>query len=264
MLNGERAKIVANLPYNIATALLTGWLSAEPWPPWYDAMVLMFQREVAERIVAAVDDDAYGRLAVFAGWRTEAKIMFDVAPSCVRSRTEGDLVGRSPHSARSSRAVRPADAGARHRSRLRPAAKDAAAKPEVARRRSGAPDGRGRRRSHPACGDRPDRGLCCHGARIIQYTRHHVRGWRLREKRHGVDASPVARQVRCSALRNCRRDAEAARRRGARAHRALRTVPFGPAHPGRLRRPRRRQPPRHHARHDAALHARPRDRRRRR
>ncbi len=81
MLNGERAKIVANLPYNIATALLTGWLSAEPWPPWYDAMVLMFQREVAERITAAVDDDAYGRLAVFAGWRTEAKIMFDVAPS---------------------------------------------------------------------------------------------------------------------------------------------------------------------------------------
>jgi 16S rRNA (adenine1518-N6/adenine1519-N6)-dimethyltransferase len=81
MLAGDRAKIVANLPYNIATVLLTGWLSAEPWPPWYDAMVLMFQREVAERIVADVDDDAYGRLAVFAGWRTEAKIMFDVAPS---------------------------------------------------------------------------------------------------------------------------------------------------------------------------------------
>lgn len=80
MLGGERAKIVANLPYNIATVLLTGWLAAEPWPPWYDQMVLMFQREVAERIVARVDDDAYGRLAVFAGWRTEAKIMFDVAP----------------------------------------------------------------------------------------------------------------------------------------------------------------------------------------
>lgn len=81
LLNGDRAKIVANLPYNIATVLLTGWLSAEPWPPWYDAMVLMFQREVADRIVANVDDEAYGRLAVFAGWRTEAKIMFDVAPS---------------------------------------------------------------------------------------------------------------------------------------------------------------------------------------
>jgi 16S rRNA (adenine1518-N6/adenine1519-N6)-dimethyltransferase len=81
MLGGEPAKIVANLPYNIATALLVDWLSIEPWPPWYDMMVLMFQREVAERIVADVDGDAYGRLAVFAGWRTEAKIMFDVAPS---------------------------------------------------------------------------------------------------------------------------------------------------------------------------------------
>jgi 16S rRNA (adenine1518-N6/adenine1519-N6)-dimethyltransferase len=81
MLVGQRAKIVANLPYNIATPLLIGWLSAEPWPPWFDAMILMFQREVAQRIVADVGDDAYGRLAVFAGWRTEAKLLFDVAPS---------------------------------------------------------------------------------------------------------------------------------------------------------------------------------------
>jgi 16S rRNA (adenine1518-N6/adenine1519-N6)-dimethyltransferase len=81
MLRGERAKIVANLPYNIATQLLIGWLGTEPWPPWFDAMVLMFQREVAERIVAAVDDDAYGRLGVLAGWRTQAKILFDIAPT---------------------------------------------------------------------------------------------------------------------------------------------------------------------------------------
>ena len=80
MLGGARAKIVANLPYNIATALLVRWLGAEPWPPWYDSMVLMFQREVAERIVARVDDEAYGRLGVLAGWRTEAKILFDIAP----------------------------------------------------------------------------------------------------------------------------------------------------------------------------------------
>jgi 16S rRNA (adenine1518-N6/adenine1519-N6)-dimethyltransferase len=80
-LAGERAKVVANLPYNIATALLIGWLTAEPWPPWYDMLVLMFQREVAERIVAKVGDKAYGRLAVLAGWRCEAKIMFDVAPA---------------------------------------------------------------------------------------------------------------------------------------------------------------------------------------
>jgi 16S rRNA (adenine1518-N6/adenine1519-N6)-dimethyltransferase len=80
-LAGERAKVVANLPYNIATALLVNWLTAEPWPPWYDMLVLMFQREVALRIVAQVGDKAYGRLAVLAGWRTQAKIMFDVAPS---------------------------------------------------------------------------------------------------------------------------------------------------------------------------------------
>jgi 16S rRNA (adenine1518-N6/adenine1519-N6)-dimethyltransferase len=80
-LAGVRAKVVANLPYNIATALLIDWLTAEPWPPWYDMLVLMFQREVAERIVAKVGDKAYGRLAVLAGWRCVGKIMFDVAPS---------------------------------------------------------------------------------------------------------------------------------------------------------------------------------------
>ena len=81
LLNGEPAKIVANLPYNIATMLLIGWLSAEPWPPWYDMMVLMFQREVAERIVAHDNDEAYGRLGVLANWRAETKILFDISPS---------------------------------------------------------------------------------------------------------------------------------------------------------------------------------------
>jgi 16S rRNA (adenine1518-N6/adenine1519-N6)-dimethyltransferase len=80
-LRGERARVVANLPYNIATALLVGWLTAEPWPPWYEMLVLMFQREVAERIVAKPGDDAYSRLSVLTGWRTDAKILFDVAPS---------------------------------------------------------------------------------------------------------------------------------------------------------------------------------------
>jgi 16S rRNA (adenine1518-N6/adenine1519-N6)-dimethyltransferase len=79
LLGNERAKIVANLPYNIATALLIGWLSVEPWPPWYDTMVLMFQREVAERIVAHDNDEAYGRLAVLANWRAETKILFDIS-----------------------------------------------------------------------------------------------------------------------------------------------------------------------------------------
>jgi 16S rRNA (adenine1518-N6/adenine1519-N6)-dimethyltransferase len=80
-LGGGPARIIANLPYNISTALLVRWLGTEPWPPWFDMMVLMFQREVAERIVARPGDRQYGRLAVLAGWRTEARIMFDVAPS---------------------------------------------------------------------------------------------------------------------------------------------------------------------------------------
>jgi 16S rRNA (adenine1518-N6/adenine1519-N6)-dimethyltransferase len=77
----ENARIIANLPYNIATALLVRWLAIEPWPPWYDSLVLMFQREVAERIVAPPGTKQYGRLAVLAGWRTEVRIMFDIAPS---------------------------------------------------------------------------------------------------------------------------------------------------------------------------------------
>ena len=81
LLGGERAKIVANLPYNIATPLLIDWLSVEPWPPWYDMMVLMFQREVAERIVARENDEAYGRLAVLSNWRAETKILFDISPA---------------------------------------------------------------------------------------------------------------------------------------------------------------------------------------
>jgi 16S rRNA (adenine1518-N6/adenine1519-N6)-dimethyltransferase len=80
-LDDGPARIVANLPYNIATALLVRWLAVEPWPPWFDMMVLMFQREVAERIAAKPGEKPYGRLAVLVGWRTEAKIMFDVAPS---------------------------------------------------------------------------------------------------------------------------------------------------------------------------------------
>jgi 16S rRNA (adenine1518-N6/adenine1519-N6)-dimethyltransferase len=74
-------RVVANLPYNIATALLVSWLSIEPWPPWYDRLVLMFQREVAERIVAGPGTKSYGRLSVFARWRCEARILFDVAAS---------------------------------------------------------------------------------------------------------------------------------------------------------------------------------------
>ena len=72
--------IAANLPYNIATLLLIGWLESEPWPPWYARMVLMFQKEVAERIVAAPGSKAYGRLAVIAQWRTRPRLLFTVTP----------------------------------------------------------------------------------------------------------------------------------------------------------------------------------------
>jgi 16S rRNA (adenine1518-N6/adenine1519-N6)-dimethyltransferase len=81
LLKGAPARIVANLPYNIATALLVGWLTTEPWPPWFDRLVLMFQREVAERITADPHSKSYGRLSILAGWRTEARILFDIAPS---------------------------------------------------------------------------------------------------------------------------------------------------------------------------------------
>jgi 16S rRNA (adenine1518-N6/adenine1519-N6)-dimethyltransferase len=78
---GSPACIVANLPYNVATQLLVAWLSLEPWPPWYESMTLMFQREVAERIVAGPGSKTYGRLSVLAGWRTQARILFDIAPT---------------------------------------------------------------------------------------------------------------------------------------------------------------------------------------
>ena len=80
-LHGGKARVVANLPYNIATPLLVSWLSVEPWPPWYDRLVLMFQREVAERIVASPGSKTYGRLSVLAAWRTENRMLFDIAPS---------------------------------------------------------------------------------------------------------------------------------------------------------------------------------------
>jgi 16S rRNA (adenine1518-N6/adenine1519-N6)-dimethyltransferase len=97
-LHGASARVVANLPYNIATALLVSWLTLEPWPPWYDRLVLMFQREVANRIVAAPGSKAYGRLSVLAGWRCEARILFEIAASAFvpAPKVTSSLVGLSP------------------------------------------------------------------------------------------------------------------------------------------------------------------------
>jgi 16S rRNA (adenine1518-N6/adenine1519-N6)-dimethyltransferase len=74
-----QVRVAANLPYNVGTALLVKWLTAETWPPFWSSLTLMFQREVAERIVAKAATPAYGRLSVLAGWRTRAKILFDVS-----------------------------------------------------------------------------------------------------------------------------------------------------------------------------------------
>lgn len=77
-LVGRGAHVVANLPYNVGTALLIRWLSEATWGPWWASLTLMFQKEVAERIVAKPDTDHYGRLAVLAQWRSSPRIAFSV------------------------------------------------------------------------------------------------------------------------------------------------------------------------------------------
>lgn len=88
LLAGRRARIVANLPYNIGTQLLIGWIrngdgaQAGGWPPFYDSLTLMFQREVARRIVATPEmTEEYGRLGILANWRCQTKILFDLPPA---------------------------------------------------------------------------------------------------------------------------------------------------------------------------------------
>lgn len=73
-LAGGGADVVSNLPYNVGTALLIRWLTAAGWPPWWRSLTLMFQKEVADRIVAAPGSTAYGRLSVLAQWRCDCRI----------------------------------------------------------------------------------------------------------------------------------------------------------------------------------------------
>jgi 16S rRNA (adenine1518-N6/adenine1519-N6)-dimethyltransferase len=73
-------RIAANLPYNIGSALLVKWLTDKTWPPFWQSLTLMFQREVANRIVALPGSKDYGRLSVLAQWRTRGKILFEVSP----------------------------------------------------------------------------------------------------------------------------------------------------------------------------------------
>jgi 16S rRNA (adenine1518-N6/adenine1519-N6)-dimethyltransferase len=84
------ARIVANLPYSVGTPLLISWLKTEPWPPWFDRLVLMFQREVAERIVAAPRTKDYGRLAVLSQWRTKPRILFTLPAEAFTPRPKVD------------------------------------------------------------------------------------------------------------------------------------------------------------------------------
>jgi 16S rRNA (adenine1518-N6/adenine1519-N6)-dimethyltransferase len=79
---GGPVRIIANLPYNVGTQLLINWLLPEDsaWPPFWESLTLMFQKEVGLRIVADEDDDHYGRLGVLCGWRTDAHMVFDVPP----------------------------------------------------------------------------------------------------------------------------------------------------------------------------------------
>jgi 16S rRNA (adenine1518-N6/adenine1519-N6)-dimethyltransferase len=83
-------RIVANLPYSVATPLLISWLKSDPWPPWFDRMVLMFQREFAERIVAPPGGKDYGRLSVLAQWRTEPRILFTLPAAAFTPRPKVD------------------------------------------------------------------------------------------------------------------------------------------------------------------------------
>lgn len=76
----DRIKIAANLPYNIATPLFTNWIGGDAWPPYWEGMTLMFQREVAQRITATSEDKTWGRLGVFSSWRTHCDIAFDLSP----------------------------------------------------------------------------------------------------------------------------------------------------------------------------------------
>lgn len=78
--DGGPVKIIANLPYNVGTQLLVNWLLPKTWPPFWQSLTLMFQREVGLRIVADAADDHYGRLGVLCGWRTNARMAFDVPP----------------------------------------------------------------------------------------------------------------------------------------------------------------------------------------
>ena len=152
-------KIVANLPYNIATALLLGWLDRIGA---FDSLTLMFQREVAVRLVAAPRSKAYGRLSVMTQWLAEPRILFDVPARAFipPPKVTSAVVAVTPRPAPLAPGLE-ADARTRHRRRLWPAPQDAALKPRNAGR-AGRTVARGSRRA----ADRPRRRA--HGRAILR------------------------------------------------------------------------------------------------
>lgn len=80
LTGGEKVRVAANLPYNVGTQLLLNWITTPDWPPFWSSLTLMFQKEVAERIIAEPGSKAFGRLGVLAGWRCKGGILFDISP----------------------------------------------------------------------------------------------------------------------------------------------------------------------------------------
>ena len=99
-LTDGKAIIIANLPYSIGTALLVNWLETEPWPPWFDRMTLMFQREVGGRIIAEPGTKAYGRLAILAQYRAHAELLFTLPPEAFSPapKVSSSLISLQPRS----------------------------------------------------------------------------------------------------------------------------------------------------------------------
>ncbi len=141
--------ILSNLPYNVGTALAVGWLGGDVWPPEWQSLTLMFQREVADRIVAPAASDAYGRLAILAQWRSQAKIAMPVHRSAFTPppKVMSAVVHIIPR--RSARRREDGDPRKTDRRSIRAAAQNAAAKPEGCARRIGCA-GESRNCSRPA------------------------------------------------------------------------------------------------------------------
>jgi 16S rRNA (adenine1518-N6/adenine1519-N6)-dimethyltransferase len=102
LAQGRRTRIIANLPYNVASPLIIGWLQSEPWPPYYESITVMVQREYAERLVATpAERKDYGRLSILTGWRTEAEILFNVPPTAFvpQPRVMSSVVQLTPRAA---------------------------------------------------------------------------------------------------------------------------------------------------------------------